>query len=244
MSDYDNGFRLYKKALIEMNIGNDDIQTNGEANLLKMLSTDHTEGVIFDVGANVGEYTECLYQTFGDERKIFSFEPSSKSFDELCKHSVNREWVLPHQIAFSDESGTAILYSDKEKSKLASLYKRHLESINIDMNRQEEVYVDTIDEFCDNYIFKIFLLKLDVEGNELKVLKGAKRMIEMGNIKNIQFEFGGCNIDSRIFFRDFWEMLSDKYDFYRIMPDRLVLITAYSELFEIFTSQNFFLKLK
>ena len=66
----------------------------------------------------------------------------------------------------------------------------------------------------------------------------------MGNIEYIQFEFGGCNIDSRTYFRDFWELLHDKYNFFRIMPDGIVPIDEYSETLEIFTSQNFFLKLK
>ena len=48
----------------------------------------------------------------------------------------------------------------------------------------------------------IDFFKIDVEGHEMDVLKGIGDKIS--NIKLIQFEFGGCNIDTRCFFQDFW----------------------------------------
>ena len=94
-----------------------------------------------------------------------------------------------------------------------------------------------------NGIEQINFLKVDVEGNEYKVFSGAQGMINQGRIKHIQLEFGGCNIDSRTFFRDFWDLLSNKYDFYRIMRDGLIKIEKYTEAHECFLYQNIYLQL-
>ena len=145
----------------------------------------------------------------------------------------------------SDTSGKMSIYSDKSGSTMASLYKRDLEYRNINFENNEEVDILTLDEFCANQkIDNILLLKIDVEGNEYNVLKGAKRMLEEGRIKYIQFESGGCNISSRIFFFDFWNLLNEKYKIYHIMKDGIDEINNYDERLEIFTYCNYFCKRK
>jgi hypothetical protein len=80
---------------------------------------------------------------------------------------------------------------------------------------------------------------MDVEGNELNILNGAKRMIENDSIDFIQFEFGGCNIDSRTFFQDFFYLLKERYRIYRILKNGLYPIDSYSEKYEIFITTNY-----
>lgn len=65
-------------------------------------------------------------------------------------------------------------------------------------------------------------------------------MLKAGNIHAIQFEFGGCNLDSRTYFRDFWNLLHDDFAIYRIMKDGFVPIKNYDERLEIFSCTNFF----
>ena len=65
-----------------------------------------------------------------------------------------------------------------------------------------------------------------------------------GRIDYIQFEFGGCNIDSRTFFIDFWNLLSQTYVFYKIMPTKLIPVKTYDETREIFVCSNFLLERK
>ncbi|MFN8245330.1 MAG: hypothetical protein U0T56_02965 [Ferruginibacter sp.] len=85
---------------------------------------------------------------------------------------------------------------------------------------------------------------MDVEGHELSCLKGASTMIKNGAIDFIQFEFGGCNIDSRTYLQDFWYLLHDQYNFYRIVKDGLMPIEQYNERWEIFKNINFLLEKK
>jgi len=165
---------------------------------------------------------------------------SSFSFNEL-KHTTQ---FIPNietfNLGFGEEPSRSTLYFDKEGSCLASLYARVLEHKGIHFKKNEEVQISTIDEFCcKNNIERIHYLKMDVEGNELNVLKGATKMINSGKISFIQFEFGGCNIDSRIYFKDIYYFLKDNFEISRILIDGLYKIPDYSEKLESFYTTNF-----
>lgn len=81
---------------------------------------------------------------------------------------------------------------------------------------------------------------VDVEGYELEVLKGASRMLLSESIKIIQFEFTQLNTTTRIYFKDFWELLSTNYNIYRLLPNGLLHIKNYNATTdEIFGYQNF-----
>jgi FkbM family methyltransferase len=152
----------------------------------------------------------------------------------------NLPHIKPNNFGFSDTEATSNLFSEGEPSFLSSVYQRRLDHYGIDMNRTEEITLTTIDSYCaKNNIKKIDFLKMDVEGHELKILEGARKMIADGKIDYIQFEFGGCNIDSRTYLQDFFYLLKDKYDLFRIVKDGLYPIKAYKETYEIFTLVNF-----
>ena len=78
-----------------------------------------------------------------------------------------------------------------------------------------------------------------IEGHELKALKGAARMINEKKVDVIQFEFGGCNIDSRTYFQDFFYLLKDNFTIYRILRDGLLEMPTYQETHEIFITINY-----
>jgi len=157
------------------------------------------------------------------------------------KNNINEmENVKTHNFGFSDKNGVLTLYSNKKGSGLASVYKRNLEHYNTSMDIEEKVEMRTIDSFCEeNKIERIEFLKLDVEGNELKVLEGAREKLKSGNIDHIQFEFGGCNIDSRAYFQDFYYLLSGQYKIYRILQNGLFHIENYKAIYECFIMTNF-----
>ena len=74
------------------------------------------------------------------------------------------------------------------------------------------------------------------------IKQSPDRHIDVGSrVDAIMFEFGGCNIDSRTFFKDFWSLLVYQYQFslYRLLPkQRLQYLSKYSETLEQFNYQN------
>jgi len=142
-----------------------------------------------------------------------------------------------------DRKRFANLYFDKPGSTLASLSKRRLRHLSIDFNQYEKIQIDTLDNYCSlNAIERIHLLKLDVEGHELAALRGAQDILTKKAIDIISFEFGGCNIDSRTFFQDFYYMLSRQFgmNIYRITPSGYLRhIDHYQEIHEQFRTTNF-----
>jgi hypothetical protein len=135
------------------------------------------------------------------------------------------------------------LYTNEECSGIASVYNRALEHADVRMDKQETIEIKILDSFCESEgIEHINFLKMDIEGHELKALEGAKNLLENDKIDYIQFEFGGCNIDSRTYFKDFYYLLKDKYILYRIIRDGFYELKEYKELYECFTAVNFFAK--
>lgn len=234
-------YEVYKMALNGMNIGlAGDVFSSGEENVLCLLEKMGKIETIFDVGANTGDYTDMLTRHFPNA-KIHCFEPAKATFRVLKENIREKDNIILNNFGLSNRKGEQDLYYDQEVSGLASLYQRQLDHINIDFSHHEKIQLDTIDDYCErSKIESIDFLKMDIEGNELNALKGAAGLLKRGGIGAIQIEFGGCNIDSRTFFRDFWNLLHEDYSMYRILKDGLWEITNYTERLECFSYTNYF----
>ena len=230
---------LLKVSLKKMNYGEGaDFDKSGELNVLKIIKASYPkdkELIIFDVGANGGEYTRELYNYYNKKSSIYSFEPAKKTFCILKENTKEFSNVTINNIGFSDTETDKILYYNYEGSVWASLYQRNLEHQNINLDIDEEVHLTTIDNYCRiNKIEKINFLKLDIEGHELNALIGAKEMILNRNIDFIQFEFSNSNVDSKTYFKDFYYFLRDNFTIYRILKNGLFEYDSYQEAHEIF----------
>ena len=243
---YEFWYKLYKMSLKGMNIGASagNIKMSGEYNVFSLVKgTKSEKKVLFDIGANRGEYTKALLQSFPDAQ-IHSFEPAHGTYATL-KSNVCEDNVKLNNFGISNEISESVLYYDKENSRLASLYNRQLDYFGVDFSKSETVRLDTLNHYCkENDVYQIDLLKLDIEGNELNALKGASELLAEKRIKIIQIEFGGCNIDSRTFLRDFWNLLHENFRMYRILKDGFKEILQYDERLETFVTTNYVFVLK
>ncbi|MCS6967284.1 MAG: FkbM family methyltransferase [Cytophagales bacterium] len=236
--------KVFELALRKMNFGEGgNIYQSGELWVLQFISqqlSNQKQIVIFDVGANKGEYTLTLTEFFKGNATIYAFEPSPKAFQYLSNNLKGLDNVVLENLGFSDCKQVKPLFSNEIGSGLASLYQRRLQHFGIQMEFVEQVSLSTVDSYCkENNIEHIHFLKLDVEGHEIAVLKGAENMLSSKKIDFIQFEFGGCNIDSRTFFQDFFYLLKDSYQIYRILKNSLYPISFYKETYEIFVTTNY-----
>lgn len=219
-----------------------DIIVSGELHSIRAFNNHFIgeKAIIFDVGANKGQYQKELADHLNmAEFIIHSFEPSPSTFKTLEKNA-NKNCVN-HNIGFGNTKEKLKLFRTGEGSPLSSLHqKTEGDYYNVEMNEFEEVNIETIDNFClEQKIEHIDFLKLDIEGHELFALQGAKNMISNNKINFIQFEFGPPNIDSRTYLRDIILLLQEQYDCYRVLNGGLFKF-EYKETDEIFLPINYF----
>jgi methyltransferase, FkbM family len=200
--------------------------------------------VFIDIGAHHGLYTKQLLQKFPDI-ECHLFEPSSRNIKVLKDEFGISKKILVNQYALSNKKTKAKLYSNTPGSVIGSLTKRRLDHFkrlehrgyDWEMNEIEEVNLIRFDNYWDENKY-IDFVKIDVEGHELEVLQGFGNLIKI--TKLIQFEFGGCNIDTRTFFQDFWYFFQEmNFLIYRITPRGWSLIEFYSPREENFMTTNY-----
>ena len=198
--------------------------------------------LFIDIGGNQGIYTQEIAKQFPD-CKVIVFEPSAKNIEVLNKKFLENKNIIIEQAAISNTTGDATLYSNEDGSPLASLTKRRLDHFGIDFDKTENITTLRFEDYWKSKLGsrKIDFCKIDIEGHELDALAGFGKAID--NISVIQFEFGGCNIDTKTYFQDFWYFFH-KHDFkiYRISPIGLIQIKKYQELDEVFITTNYLAK--
>lgn len=218
---------------------NDDMATNGELRFLRRAVPE--SDVVFDVGANVGDWTTHVL-SFKPDVQVHLFEPNQGAFNTLTSRSFPRN-VHPNHFGLSATAGVHDLYVFSEGAGTNSLYRRHGLEDGWGMKpqeRTERIALNTLDAYCDEHqISSIDLLKVDVEGHELEVFKGAHRMLSTHRIHMIQFEYGGANIDAGVLLKDIFGLFSGlPYAFYKVYPERLCHIPRYDQRLETLQYQN------
>jgi FkbM family methyltransferase len=195
--------------------------------------------VVVDVGANMGAWTREALRAL-PQATVHAFEPSEAAFAALSSAFEAEPRVSLHRLALGDSNGQATLYTNDPGSGIASLTKRRLDHIGVEMSEEEKISVRTLASWADEAgLDAADVLKLDVEGHELDVIRGAGHLLD--RVRVLQFEFGGCNIDTRTYFQDFWYLLTDAgFRLYRLGPTGLRAIPEYSEYEEVFVTTNFF----
>ena len=231
---------LYRFSLCGLGVLNyENDMVSGEARFIKNHLQNMLGGVVFDVGANVGDYTKKVLEV-SPQTKLYAFEPHPKNYSVLV-NKIEKSNFYPINAAVGEKEGELSLYDYEEKdgSSHASLYQDVIENIHDAKSIEHKVKVIQLDAFAKSKnIENISLLKIDVEGNELNVLKGMTEYIKSGKVAIIHFEFNEMNVSSRTYFRDFWNLLPN-YNFYRLLPYGMVKIERYSPVFcEIFAYQN------
>ena len=193
--------------------------------------------VFVDVGANTGVYSSMLIDAFPDCRLV-AVEPHPSNFQRL------RDALPPQvetiQAAVGAEQTELKLFdrADMDGSSHASLYKEVITQLHQQTTVECRVDVLPLDQIAaDACVSNIDLLKIDTEGHELEVLKGAAELLRSHSVSFIHLEFNEMNVYSRVFFRDLRDLLSD-FKFYRLLPRSMIQIPDTPLKSELFAFQN------
>jgi FkbM family methyltransferase len=152
-----------------------------------------TVNLIIDAGASVGKVARTYRELF-PSAKVICFEPISESMEVLRSRCAHDNKISSHLCALGPEDGIRELFvnASKETSSLLPPDRSHLNDSYLQILsplERRQVRVCSLDLFCKNeQIERINLLKLDVQGGELGILKGANQLLAQQKIDVIYSE--------------------------------------------------------
>ena len=152
--------------------------------LKKLMNT--KSPIIFDVGANKGQSIKIFYTLF-PKCKIHAFEPSKETFQELSKKFKKSDKLNLWNIGFG-ASEKRLSFFENSCSDMSSFLKPSTEAWG-EIIKESELDIHTLYSFCHkNNIDKIDLLKIDTQGYDLEVLKGASQILKRGKVRLVFIE--------------------------------------------------------
>ncbi len=159
----------------------------------KTLLGGRTDAVIFDVGAHTGQSVK-RYRHIMPHARIYSFEPFAPSFEKLRDRYAGDPRVTPRQVALGARDGRAELHVNaftQTNSLLPAAtdvgqwspdhYYKTVE--------RREVDITTVDQLMREYDIAVLdILKMDTQGTEIDVLRGAVDALAAGRIRLVYSE--------------------------------------------------------
>ncbi len=181
---------------------------------LKLLLNSYQIDLVLDVGANIGQFGEFLRQNLNYKKDIISFEPLYREFEILkSKVESDKHWTV-YNIALGDFDGTSEINVSENSysSSILNMMLTHLEAApNSRYIRREPIKVKKLDSIFDNicHSSKTIFMKIDTQGFEDKVLKGAEESLQ--KIPLIQLEMSLTLLyDGQILFDELFELMKQK----------------------------------
>jgi FkbM family methyltransferase len=159
---------------------------NGEAWLVRRIAP--SSKMFVDVGANVGAWSLMFASEMGKEPRGLLFEPSPPTARKL-REVINAASLKELEViacAVGDRSGSAMFHVESDHGETASLVAGH----SLPGSTPVLVQVTTLDdEIANRKLGRVDFLKIDAEGFDLRVLKGAESCLRQQLIKVVQFEY-------------------------------------------------------
>lgn len=237
---YRVGRKMYMRARGEVP---NDMHANGELlvqrSVLAVAGLD--ELVIFDVGANVGDWTRQLLaeeKKLGDRHRlsVYAFEPVPSTMNTLRQRlPTDRRDLHLEALALSGTAGVANIHVT-EHSGINSLHP-----VAGQRSEQVSIRMSTATEFCNERgIAHVHLLKCDTEGHDMEVIRGAAPLLRAERISILQFEYNHRWVFSRNFLHDAFQAIEGlPYRLAKLQPDRLQLLKSWHPELEKFFEGNY-----
>jgi FkbM family methyltransferase len=142
-----------------------------------------SDAVVFDIGANIGTFSLALSRWVAPGGAVHAFEPVPSAYSRLQDNVARNGLTNVHlnQLALSDERGTAAIFVP-EQTYSGAIYNPGMSTMfaaDTPGFRKEEIETSTIDDYVAAHdVKRIDAMKLDIEGAELRALKGGVAAIE------------------------------------------------------------------
>ena len=197
-----------------------DFYSSGEIHFLKMVCRENPK-ICLDIGANIGKYSSYLLEN--SSTKIIAFEPMPKTFSELIK--IKKKYpkrFYINQIGLGEKKVKKNIYFDKDNLQWAN-FNSEVNKIDYLKNNKKKIMcsLDTLDNLVKKnkkiMNSKIDLIKIDTEGFELEVLRGAEKTIQKFKPKYIQLEYNWHHLFKNTNLYYFSKILKD-YNTFKILP--------------------------
>src|ERR1039457_5507780 len=165
------GYTIYKRSKMAQHL------IDEKWNFLRQINI----RTVIDVGANEGQFIKEVYNIF-PKAEFYSFEPLRDCFEKLIDKFKNNTKVHAFNFALGEEDGE-IIFSRSSASPSSSILKMTRLHKNLFPNTanliEESVKIKRFDDIFENILIQDFiLLKIDVQGAEEKVIKGAIQLLK------------------------------------------------------------------
>ena len=194
--------------------------------------------IVVDVGANVGAWTAAVVNQRGARQlHVYAFEPAPLIASRLeASVAPFGSRVSVVRAAAAESDGTTSFYFRPDNPLVSSV---------VDSGNQaaEAIQVRTVrlDTFAaEQQLERIHLLKIDAEGYDMEVLRGAAGLIERRAVEVVQFEYNASWIFSRHFLRDAFEFFESRgFSLGKVTPEGIEFYRRWQPVLETFHDANF-----
>jgi len=151
--------------------------------------------VVYDIGANIGVYSFIAWAASGNRGTIYAFEPGFANYNFLCKNIYLNgcsDNVIPFPVALAEKTGALQFnYASIQPSRA----KHYLETVGKAPHKEvvpvfhQPVLSYPLDEFIKTFgIKKPHHMKIDVDGAELGLIRGARETLRDPGLRSVLIE--------------------------------------------------------
>jgi FkbM family methyltransferase len=194
--------RLCKNIHRASEHGGYNVAINGEKSVLAQSCLGLKSPILFDVGANVGEWSRMAHLLL-PTAQIHAFELNPAMIPTLTDNLSHAATIKIHPYGLAAQSGTADFYCyEGEASVLSGLRVALHDHVP---HTKQRATVCTGDDICNSFAIKqIDFLKVDAEGHDFEVIQGFSTMLADGRVSVVQFEHEGGR-----YLKDFYDALDE-----------------------------------
>jgi FkbM family methyltransferase len=241
-SSFDKRLQILNKVLQDLGFNNSkDFCASGEMYFIEKYISKFPSSICLDIGANRGDYSRMLLT--GTKHLVAGIEPlpSMKIHLSILEQDYPNRFTH-HDVAISDSEGEREIYFAESRSAHASFIQEMNELHYINNTSHLTVRTFTLSHLMNQItkesILKIVLVKIDTEGFEYAILKGAEAQLEAMKIPFIQIEYGLSQLIAGVTLLDFHKLLPH-YVIYRLTPNSLLRVDPYHPISNLYYFSNY-----